>query len=37
MWAETVAFDPPDPGVTSITESVNERYGDVLPVIEIQQ
>jgi hypothetical protein len=26
MWAETVAFDPPDPGVTSITESVNERF-----------
>jgi hypothetical protein len=23
MWAETVAFDMPDPGLTSITESVN--------------
>ena len=29
MWAEIVAFDLPDPDVTSITESVNERHGDL--------
>jgi hypothetical protein len=32
MWAEIVAFDLPDPDVTSITESVNERYRDVTTV-----
>jgi hypothetical protein len=33
MWAEIVAFDLPDPDVTSITESVNERNGDFTPTI----
>ena len=33
MWAEIVVFDLPDPEVTSITESVNERYGDVATII----
>ncbi|MFZ0860940.1 MAG: hypothetical protein WCA27_12160 [Candidatus Sulfotelmatobacter sp.] len=33
MWAEIVAFDLPDPDVTSITESVNERYGDFTTAI----
>ena len=36
MWAEIVAFDLPDPDVTSITKSVNERHGDISSTILVE-
>ena len=37
MWAKTVAFDLPHPGVTSITESVNECYRNVTPATALKR